>query len=188
MVASAAVDSRDEQQRWHEALQPLQALRADGKNLRRSRHLTSLYVLAEELGKRALASFRKLEAEEKVDLIHDLLAAKLEELVDGDRPRALWITMVKNRAIDETRKKTRHHEILEGVHHARTSLAGNEEDRSFQMDARTALESLPERDRQIVVAVQLGENREDIAALHRLSRAAVDQIVSRVKRRWKESQ
>jgi DNA-directed RNA polymerase specialized sigma24 family protein len=62
---------------------------------------------------------------------------------------------------------------------------GTQEDgrRAFVLDARAELLRLSPRDRAIVVAAALGEEREDIARNLGTSRANVDQIVSRARKR-----
>jgi DNA-directed RNA polymerase specialized sigma24 family protein len=60
-----------------------------------------------------------------------------------------------------------------------------EDRRGFVLDARDALDELSERDRGIVVAAGLGEDREEIAKAFGTSRGNVDKIVSRLQKRFR---
>lgn len=153
----------------------------------RSKHLGRLYELALSDGLRCLASYRATLGEERVvDLIHDLLAHRLHEIITADTPRAFFYTSLVNRARSWVRRGAA--KVMESSpdssRHA--SSDGLEEDlRAFVLDARAALACLSARDRSIVVAVAEGEDREEVARTHHTSRANVDQIVSRAQRRFR---
>jgi RNA polymerase sigma factor (sigma-70 family) len=147
-----------------------------------SPELPRLYELALADGPPLLRSFRRRLGDDRiVDLIHDLLAAKLDALVAADEPRALFCTALQRRAISWLRRGD-----ADVVEDAREAVGETDESerQQFIVDARSALDHLPERERAIVVAVALGEEREAVARAFGTSRANVDQIVSRVRRRF----
>jgi DNA-directed RNA polymerase specialized sigma24 family protein len=149
-----------------------------------------LHRLAVLDGKSALAGFRRLDDGLREDVIHDLIVVELEQLIAADRPRSYFMVAVRRRAIDLLRKLSRESPELDEEASARTAsgLDNTQGDPAFVLDARQALASLSERDLRIVTAVGLGEDREALAASHGISRAAVDQIVSRVRKRWAEGE
>lgn len=154
-----------------------------------SRHLPRLYALAERDGPGFLRSFRHtLDRERVMDLIHDLLAEKLAEILEAGNPRAVFRTALVRRAISWKRRGDAAvmEDLSDDVMVAEGTSAGSEEERHhFRVMARRALERLPEWKRAIVVAVASGEDRNVIAARFDTSRANVDQIVSRVQRQFK---
>jgi DNA-directed RNA polymerase specialized sigma24 family protein len=160
----------------------------------RSPHLPRLYELALADGPRLLSSFRRRLGEERIiDLVHDLLAAKVDAIIAAEEPRALFCTALQRRAISWLRRGDA--EVVadedatsaaDAVTAASSSPASEDSRRGFILDAKTALDGLPERERAMVVAVALGEERESIARAFGTSRANVDQIVSRVRRRFSE--
>ena len=149
-----------------------------------SEDLPRLYALALADGPRLLGSFRRRLGEERiVDLVHDLMAAKAEAIIKADEPRALFCTALQRRAISWLRRGDA--EVVAEVREtADASAVAEDERQGFILDARTALDQLPARERAMVVAVALGEERESIAREFGTSRANVDQIVSRVRRRF----
>ncbi len=149
-----------------------------------SADLPRLYALALADGPRLLGSFRRRLGEDRVvDLIHDLLAMKAEAIIAADQPRALFCTALQRRAISWLRRGDA--QVAADVPEAADASGTTEDERrGFILDAKTALDHLPARERAIVVAVALGEERESIAREFGTSRANVDQIVSRVRRRF----
>lgn len=164
-----------------------------------SPHLPKLYALALEDGPRLLGSFRRRLGEDRiVDLVHDLLAAKLEVIVAAKEPRALFCTALQRRAIswlrrgdaavleDRSRDSAPHASDASAVAAIDGSVNPEDDRHEFLIDAKSALDELPPRERAMVVAVAMGEERESIAREFGTSRANVDQIVSRVRRRFSE--
>jgi DNA-directed RNA polymerase specialized sigma24 family protein len=157
-------------------------IRADADPLR-SPHLGKLYDLALADGPRLLKSFQKRLGDDRIlDLVHDLLATKLEAIVAADEPRALFCTALQRRAISWLRRGDA--AVVEDAPERPPEGVVEDERQGFLVDAKNALEGLPERERAMVVAVALGEEREAIAQAFRTTRANVDQIVSRVRRRF----
>jgi DNA-directed RNA polymerase specialized sigma24 family protein len=150
-----------------------------------SRDLPRLYELALADGPPLLRSFRRRLGDDRiVDLIHDLLAAKLDALIAADEPRALFCTALQRRAISWLRRGDA--DVVADPSSGKTPAASIDEHerQEFIVDARRTLRDLPDRDREIVVAVALGEDREAVARAFGTSRANVDQILSRVRRRF----
>jgi DNA-directed RNA polymerase specialized sigma24 family protein len=146
-----------------------------------------LYEVALSDGPRFLASFhRTLGDQRTLDLVQDLLGEKLLAIIEAETPRAFFCTALQNRARSWVRRGDAN--VVESPPDSSRDTASekNEDDRrAFVLDARDALAALSERDRGIVVAAALGEDREGIAREFRTSRANVDQIVSRVQKRFR---
>lgn len=153
----------------------------------RSPHLRRLYEVALSDGPRFLASFQRSLGEERtLDLVHDLLAEKLQAIIEAETPRAFFCTALQNRARSWVRRGDA--KVVESPPDSSRAAASDrseEERRAFVLDARDALAALSERDRGIVVAAAIGEDREAIARDFRTSRANVDQIVSRAQKRFR---
>lgn len=147
----------------------------------RSREIGVLYRLAIADGTRALRTFSKIDEERRADLIHDLLATRLDAILAADSPRALFVTALIRLAIQWIRRKDA--EVREGpaVH-----VDGIDRDPAYGIDVRRALEKLGPREARVLLAVAIGEDRDEIARVHGTSRQNVDQIVSRARRRLAE--
>jgi RNA polymerase sigma factor (sigma-70 family) len=148
---------------------------------RRSPDFRALYALAMDDGQRALRSFKKLDAARRVDLVHDLLATRMDAILDAESPRALFMTSLGRLAIQWLRRKDA--EVLEPV---TPTPDGTDRDPAHRLDLIRTLERLPPRDRQVLLAVAMGEDREEIARVLGTSRENVDQIVSRARKRLGE--
>lgn len=149
----------------------------------RAKHLPRLYQLALEDGPRLLARFqRRLGDERIVDLVHDLLATKVDAIIEADEPRALFCTALQRRAISWLRRGDA------AVASERPESAADRDDEGerqrFLLDARAALDDLAPRERAMAVAVALGEEREAVAREFKTTRANVDQILSRIRRKF----
>ncbi|MEI8256347.1 MAG: sigma-70 family RNA polymerase sigma factor [Deltaproteobacteria bacterium] len=134
-----------------------------------------LYAIARDLGLRVLHTM--VDREAALDLVHDLLSTRLQELLGADNPRALFVVAIKRRALDEIRRRKRRgeetdDEILD-VYAAPTQSP------DFVLDAQKLLATLSPRNRQIVVAAAMGEDRGKIALAWNTSSANVDKIVSK---------
>lgn len=147
----------------------------------RSREIVVLYRLAIADGTRALRSFSKIDEERRADLIHDLLATRLDAILAADSPRALFLTALSRLAIQWIRRKDAE------VHESPAAQAeGIDRDPGHAIDVRRALAKLGARDARVLFAVAIGEDRDEIARVHGTSRQNVDQIVSRARRRLAE--
>jgi len=160
----------------------------------RSPHVARFYALAIDDGMRTLRSFRERLGEDRLrDLIHDLLASALDAILDAESPRAFFTTSLRRRAIDWIRRPDaaiadhddpRRENDVRADRVTAGAAIGNttDADHGFVMDARAALAQLSERDRDIVLGVAYGEDRERLAQEHRTTRQNIDQIVSRARR------
>lgn len=147
-----------------------------------------LYEVAVDDGTRFLSSFRNEFGEDRIlDLIYDLLSEKLAEILNAETPRAFFCVALRRLAIDWRRRGAS--KVVESPpdsSRASPSDTTEEDRRAFVLDARNAVDALSERDRGIVVAAALREDREAIAREFGTSRANVDQIVSRLQKRFRE--
>jgi DNA-directed RNA polymerase specialized sigma24 family protein len=154
----------------------------------RSPLVARLYEVALDDGVRFLSSFKRTLGDERtLDLIHDLLAEKLEAILAAETPRAFFCIALQNRARSWLRRGDAR--VVESPPDSsrRDGVDDSDSDRqAFVLDARDALDALSERDRAIVTAAGYGENREVIAREFKTSRANVDQIVSRLQKRFRE--
>jgi DNA-directed RNA polymerase specialized sigma24 family protein len=164
----------------------------------KSRAVAQLYKYAQKDGPWLIRSFEKeLGKGVLEELTHALLAEKLDEIVYADNPKALFRTSLVRRAISWRRRgdaavmpqstEPLTPKPISGStgHGESRDLDEDAERHRFVHDAHVILGGLSERDRQIVVAVGLGEDREGIARAFKTTRANVDQIVSRVRKQLK---
>jgi len=163
------------------------ALRETPRGRERARYERALYQLAVEDGRRALRSMsRKLTEEQLDDLVHDFLATRLQHVIETDNnPRGLFVVSLVRAAQRTLGRRARE------VPHERTTFGDVDLDRApldpessvmLRLDGAALLSAVSARDRDVLVAVALGEDREEIARAHAIGRAAVDQIVSRFRK------
>jgi DNA-directed RNA polymerase specialized sigma24 family protein len=160
----------------------------------RSPEITRLYRLAMDEGRWALRGMQWVRDSDVEDLVHDKLHAELASLLLATDPRAYFCTIVRRAALDLRRR-------AQGKRGDGTALRSfvSVDDADFQAlpaedapidealarrrEAREIVARLSERELQVFVALMHGEDRDDIAAVLRTSRANVDQIVSRTRKR-----
>jgi DNA-binding NarL/FixJ family response regulator len=142
-----------------------------------------LYVLALAEGRRVLRGFRVIDEARREDLVVDLLVERLAALLRAQRPRAFFRAMVYNAARSWLRRGDA--VVLEegDPQDGERAPWGVDDDAAARIDGRRALLRMTLREQRILVLVGLGDDREAIAKEFRTSRANVDQIVSRVRRR-----
>jgi RNA polymerase sigma factor (sigma-70 family) len=149
--------------------------------------LARLYALALEDGHAVLAAeYPQLSAGEREEVIHDLFVAKVKDVVKATEPRSFFGVAIKRRSIDAFRRvQTRHAKEPELRARAawRQDGSGAEDERLETIDGARALDRLPEEDRDLMLAITFGEDREDIARQAGTTRANVDQRVSRLRKR-----
>lgn len=172
----------------HEQWRTVRQLILDDPPPWRSRHMAQLWEYCRQDGLRALASFSQLGPDAREDLIKDVLVAELESILKADRnPRAYFLTTLRNRAIDWKRAPASRMDPEPEAGSAGDTPTTNDEERQvFRLDAHDLLASLSERDREILLEVAAGEEREDIAERYHTSRANVDKIVSRARKIFQE--
>ena len=146
-----------------------------------------LYTIALVDGRSIIGSFRAQFGEDRlIDLIQDLLAERLLAIVASENPKAFFRTALIRRAISWRRRGDASvAEEPTSIGPAHDAEIDERERPAFIVDARAIVESLGERDREVAVAVALGEDRDELAARFKTSRANIDQIVSRVRARLK---
>ncbi len=152
----------------------------------KSPHVRRLYEIAVDDGRRFLASFRhQIDDERALDLVHDVLAMNLEDVLAAETPRAFFCVAVRRRAVSWLRRGDA--AVAAADDAERGSGVDEDERRGFLLDARSLLADLSERDRAIVVAVAAGEDVAVVARELGVSPANIYQIVSRARKRCKES-
>lgn len=184
---NAAMPSRDE---WIAVVQCV----AQSPTPTRSKEINRLYRLAMDEGRSALRGMQWVREAEVEDLVHDKLHAELASLLLATDPRAYFCTIVRRAALDLRRKN-------QGKRGDGTALRAfvSVDDADFQAlpaedapidealarrrQAQEVIARLSERELQVFVAIMHGEDRDDIAATLETSRANVDQIVSRTRKR-----
>ena len=150
--------------------------------------LARLWGLALEEAPRALASFRgpgRLDDDRIADLTKDFLVEHLHALLDAVSPRAYFIVALQNSARSWFRKGSSTIALdapgEDGAGEDPAAVA----DPAQLIDARDFLCGLSEREYDVFVGVANGADREELARALDISRANLDQIVSRVRRRFR---
>ncbi|MDP3207705.1 MAG: sigma-70 family RNA polymerase sigma factor [Rhodoglobus sp.] len=160
----------------------------------RGEEINRLYRFAMDEGRSALRGMQWVGPSEVEDLVHDKLHAELASLLLATDPRAYFCTIVRRAALDLRRKV----QGKRGDGTARRVFV-SVDDADFQAlpaedppvdealarrrEAREIVARLSERELQVFAAIMHGEDRDDIAAALGTSRANVDQIVSRTRKR-----
>lgn len=146
----------------------------------------ALYELVRREGRGMLRSFQKIDDARKDDLAFDALDAALPALLRADSPRAYFAKALRNKALSWRRSPRAAVASPDGASEARGSggpVDGEERLALARLDAGRALDALRPRERAVLLADAEGWSREEIAAMLCTSRANVDQIVSRARRR-----
>ena len=148
--------------------------------------LAQLWALALEEAPRTLARFRgpgRLDDERIADLTKDFLVEHLHALLEAVSPRAYFIVALQNSARSWFRKGSSTLALEEpgGAGEVPAAVA----DPTQLIDARDFLRGLSEREYDVFVGVANGADREELARALDISRANLDQIVSRVRRRFR---
>ncbi|MFO0649351.1 MAG: hypothetical protein U0326_24120 [Polyangiales bacterium] len=151
----------------------------------RSAAFARLYDLARAEGPRVLRSFRALDRERRVDLAIDTLVAKAEQIIAADRPRAFFRKALHNDAVSWTRSPRARVDAFpeEAPLHDQGAPDASEASLIYRLDARRRFHALDTRARDVMLAEAVGETREAIGQAAGTSRANVDQIISRARRR-----
>lgn len=161
---------------------------AHAESPRRSPELSVLYQFACKDAQFALRRFPAWVREQAEDITQDLIFEKLDALLNAPSPRGLFMTSVKNAAIDLQRKEARRPSAEEPIEDlpSNDGSAAVESRVAARLDARRITEQLTVREREIFSALAVGEERDDIAAALGTSRANIDQVVSRARKRLTE--
>lgn len=174
----ASASSND---RWREAAEGVRAAPSPWE----SESFGELYLLAKSEASLVLRTFRTMDDARREDIALGALVEKLPEIAAADRPRAYFRTVVLNDAISWTRGDRAR--VAETPRTTRAYVEGpldEEEMRAiYRLDVCGALESADERELAMLLADAEGVAREDIARAHGTTRANVDQIISRWRRK-----
>jgi len=151
----------------------------------RSPALARLYRLAVTAATTALARFPSEIQEQVEDLVHDLLHEKLDAILEAHNPRGLFVTAIRRSAIDLQRRDRRlvQEDEDDASTQARDPSAPVDEALAARQEAERLSATLSPKERQVFAAIAAGEEREDIARAMGTSRANIDQIVSRARKR-----
>lgn len=147
-------------------------------NACRDRDDATLYALALADGRSCLRTFRDLDHARKLDLIHDVLASGWNAILTAENPRAWFITALTHRTIGWVRRRGAAVVEASGLEPSPLS-----EDPAYLIDAWRAFEALSIREQHILLADALGEPRAEIARAFGTTRANIDQIISRSRKR-----
>lgn len=150
--------------------------------------LPRLYELAHALGPAVLSGLG-IRREDIEDLVSELLATKLHEIVASAEPRPFFWTCLRRKAISRLRRKATR--VVEDRPLDAPGEGQTASDEGRQ-DARRILEIvrslLTPREWDVVSAIHLeGVEREEVAAALRTSRANIDQIMRRARMKLKEA-
>jgi RNA polymerase sigma factor (sigma-70 family) len=149
-----------------------------------------LWTLACQDGPIALESFRrcgKLDGARIADLTRDLLLDALPAILHAVSPQAYFVAAIENAALSWLRRGSARVASLENETAARdgAETAAASHDPVAWIAAGDFMRTLSERERSVLVAVAQDEDRDEIASALGLTRANVDQIVSRARRRFR---
>jgi hypothetical protein len=142
-----------------------------------------LYDLAMEEAGAVLARFG-LATEDREEIVSDVFAGKLPALLGAKTsPRALFLGAIARQARASSRGGRVHGEERGPVASA-PQPGGGDEPASMAIDAHRAVLALSARDRDVVLGVWYGEERDAVARDAGTTRVDVDRIVSRFRERW----
>ncbi len=148
-----------------------------------------LWALACEEAPRVLASFRRskrLDDERIADLTRDLLVNELASIVDATNPQAYFVTCLVNAARSWLRRgdaRVASSGEVGGAHEVRHSTTAAP-DHALRIDVADFMGTLSQRERDVLIGVGNDVDRQVLARLLGTSRANVDQIVSRARKRF----
>jgi RNA polymerase sigma factor (sigma-70 family) len=147
--------------------------------------MREIYGLA--VRKAELYATRRGLADDARDIVADVLVGCLDSIVRAERPAAYFYTVFVRRILDVLSHRAvmrRAEAAIEAEENLRQRHAHElqpAEVSRMVAEAMEALEALTPRERDVLLAVANGMNREDIAARFGTSRDNVDQICSRAR-------
>lgn len=149
-------------------------------------HEARLYALARSTGIVALRVRWRYSEDDAMELVHDVLARSLEQIVQVESLRALFLRILINHAISAHRRKRERaqDELPEPAPQGEASRA--ESARELGEVVALLRAELSPRDLRVFMARCLGAASREVAEAEGLSVANVDQIVSRARARLKE--
>lgn len=147
----------------------------------RSADFGRLYELAIAIGRRLLAKLA-LDDERARDLVADLLVSKLDDLVEATDPYPYFCMAVKNAGKSWLRRPTA--KVRADATDER--VTPGDAPASARLELDRVLVRLRQEEVEIFAAIAVGEDREVIARRYRTTRANIDQIISRARKRLKD--
>ncbi len=160
------------------------AIRETG-GIDRSPHVAKLYALA--VADAQLAQKKGVASEETDDLVHDVLAGCLSEILEKASPRAFFLTALRNRATDAHRKRQRRPEASLDLVREPAVASSVDARRELREAFELLRNELSPRDFEVFIAVTVyGEAVAEIARLKGVTDDNVYQIVHRARVRLKE--
>jgi hypothetical protein len=156
---------------------------------RESLAVNDLYALATQDGLAALRTFHDLDGEDPRDLIQDVVAELLADIVNADDPRAFLKVALVRRGIDSSRRRCTADTgavALLGMASQRQAASGSEAEQVLAIDVWRRFSRLPLLDQDLLLRVGVGESRDDLARERGTTRANIDQKVSRLRRLLQE--
>lgn len=144
-----------------------------------------LFALAEEDGRAALHRFAgEMDDAAMVDLIRNLLVAKLVLVVGSEEPRGYFWKALVRAAISRKRKgSTRVEPTPEQEPAPEEPVDAAEQAHAVRLDLAAAWARLSPREQEILGAIGEGEDRDALAGRWGTTRNNIDQIVSRARKR-----
>jgi len=152
--------------------------------------LAELYAQAVRTGSRVLQrKFRgRLNHADIEDIVIDKFTRVLPAIIAAANPGGFFITSVVHAAIDHCKRRETQAKHAPKIAQMQPLDARTDEVPVETFAMRRCFEQFSDRDQQILRAVAEGEDREHIARLFGTSRANVDQLVSRARKRWERFQ
>lgn len=154
-----------------------------------SQVLAEFYGLVQrDVGPIIQKAFHNLGDAECADVVASKFFSVWTHLIkeSSRHPRGLFLTACNRAAIDQLRRIKTAEKCEDKVASALHAESRRAEDTEHSLDLAALFATLSHRDQQILRAVAEGEDREELGRQFGISRAAIDQIVSRA-RRMKET-
>lgn len=147
----------------------------------------ALYTLVCRDGRRVLRTFRQIDDDRKDDLALDTLLVALSGMLSADSPRAYFATALRHTALS-WRRSPRAAVAEFAPETTRPVERDDDAERSAhrRLVLRRALDGMKPLHRAVVLAEARGDSRDEIAATLGMSRANVDQVISRVRRAMRD--
>jgi DNA-directed RNA polymerase specialized sigma24 family protein len=123
-----------------------------------------------------------LDDERARDLVADLLVAKLDDLVESADPYPYFCTAVRNAGRSWLRRPTAKVRPDSGV----ARVTQEDASASARLELERVVIRLRPQEAEIFAAIAVGEDRDALARSYGTTRANIDQIISRARKRLKD--
>lgn len=145
--------------------------------------LGRLHELIREIAAQCLVQRFKLERSQSEELATDLLLSKLGPLIEAQVPYPYLLTSLKNAA----RSWLRSPKNTVGEPPKSDQGADGQAKAEAVAELSRVWEQLTPKEREIFSAIAAGEEREQLAARFNMTRATLDQQISRARKRLREA-